>query len=98
MSSHNDSFVASGSSPSQSFPEIQPDFSVLVDAGSIFLLTPHSESAHAWIEQNMGKDNDFQPWWPTVVIEHRYMADILQGIQNHGLVGATRSEPHWRSG
>ena len=28
----------------------QPDFSVTVDAGSIFLLTPHTESALDWIK------------------------------------------------
>jgi hypothetical protein len=64
----------------------QPDFSVTVDAGSIFLLIPHSESARAWIEQNIGRDNGFQPWWPTVVIEHRYITDIVAGIRAEGLV------------
>jgi hypothetical protein len=81
MSSHSDSFVASGNSPTQS-----PDFSVSVDAGSIFLLTPHSESALDWIEQNIGRDTGYQPWWPALVIERRYIADILEGIRNDGLV------------
>ena len=79
-----DAFCTSGTSPTQT--EIQPDFSVTVDAGSIFLLVPRTESAHDWIEQNIGRDNGFQPWWPTVVIEHRYVVDIMVGIRNDGLV------------
>jgi hypothetical protein len=62
----------------------QPDFTILVDAGSIFLLTPHSESARNWIEENIGRTNGFQPYWPTVVVEHRYIADIVDGIRNDG--------------
>jgi len=64
----------------------QPDFSVSVDAGSIFLLTPRTESARDWIEQNIGKENGWQPYWPTVVIEPRYLPPILEGIKNDGLV------------
>jgi len=78
MSSHNDSFVASGSSPTIDF-EIQ-------DHGSIFLLIPHSISARAWIDDHIGKDNGYQPYWPTVVIDHGYIADIVEGIRNDGLV------------
>ena len=78
-----DAFCTSGSSPGSM--RNQPDFTILVD-GSIFLLTPLSESARDWIEQNIGKDNGFQPWWPTVVIEHRYVADILEGIRSDGMV------------
>jgi hypothetical protein len=66
--------------------ENQPDFSVSVDAGSIFLLIPHSESALDWIEQNIGKDNGFQPYWPTVVVEHRYIMDIVASLREEGFV------------
>jgi hypothetical protein len=81
--SMKNAYCTSGSSPGSL--EVQPDFTILVD-GSIFLLTPLSESAHDWIEQNIGRDNGFQPWWPTVVIEHRYVVDIMVGIRNDGLV------------
>ena len=63
----------------------QLDFKVQADSGCIFLLTPRTESARDWIEQNIGKHNGFQPYWPTVVIEHRYIADIVAGIQSDGL-------------
>lgn len=78
-----EAFCTSGSSPGS--VANQPDFTILVD-GSIALLTPVSKSAHDWVEQNIGSDNGFQPYWPTAVIEHRYVADILEGIRNEGLV------------
>ena len=74
-----DAFCTSGTSPT----EIQPDFTILID-GSISVLAPRSVSAHAWIADNISKEG-FQPWWPTVVIEHRYIANILEGIQADGL-------------
>ena len=47
--------------------------------------TPHSDSARDWIEQHIGRDNGYQPYWPTIVIEHRYIGDIVRGIRNDGL-------------
>ena len=79
-----DGFCTSGTSPTSD--QDQADFTLTVDAGSIFLLVPRSESAHDWVEQNIERGNGFQPWWPTVVVEHRYIANIVRGIQNDGLV------------
>ena len=84
MSSHNDSFAASGSSPTQSASEIPPDF-LVENYFSIFLLKPLTESARVWLEENITADNGFQPYWPTVVVEHRYIANIVEGIRNDGL-------------
>ena len=83
MSSHNDSFVDSGSSPTHS-EQIQADF-VVENHGGIFLLKPLTPSATSWIEEHIGQDNGFQPYFPTVVVEHRYIAEIVEGIQNNGL-------------
>jgi hypothetical protein len=83
MSSHNDSFVDSGSSPTHS-GKIPPDFAV-ENHGSIFLIKPLTPSATSWIEEHIGQDNGYQPYFPTVVVEHRYIADIVAGIQNDGL-------------
>jgi hypothetical protein len=80
MSSHNDSFARSGNSPTQS----GPDF-IVENYGSIFLLRPQNGQAIAWVNEHIGADNGFQPYWPTVVIEHRYIADIVAGIQSDGL-------------
>ena len=77
MSSHSDSFASSGSSPTVDF--------LCENHGSIFLLKPLTPSATSWIEEHIGQDNGFQPYLPAVVVEHRYIADIVEGIQNDGL-------------
>jgi hypothetical protein len=80
MSSHNDSFVASGSSPTNTSGT--PDFRC-ENHGSIFLLHPLSESARSWIAENL--PSDVQWFGNAVVIEHRYVWAIHEGIQNDGL-------------
>ena len=74
MSSHDDSFAASGSSPTDFRCEHH---------GSVFLLFPRTESAHSWIEENL--PTDAQWFGNALVIEHRYVWAILEGIQNDGL-------------
>jgi hypothetical protein len=76
MSSHNDSFVASGSSPT-------PDF-LCENHGSIFLLRPISPPAFAWIEEHLPPDR--LTFGNAVVIEPRYVWAILVGLQDDGLV------------
>lgn len=54
--------------------------------GSIFLLRPLTKPARSWVNAHIGADNGYQPpYWPTVVIEHRFVADIIAGIGNDGL-------------
>jgi hypothetical protein len=84
MSSHTDSYVASGSSPTYSASKNPPDF-LVENHGSIFLLKPLTPTATSWVEEHIGQDNEYQPYFPTVVVEHRYIADIVAGIQNDGL-------------
>jgi hypothetical protein len=76
MSSHLDSFVASGTSPG-------PDFRC-ENHGSVFLLYPLTDSARSWIEENL--PSDVQWFGQAVAVEHRYIWPILDGIQNGGLV------------
>jgi hypothetical protein len=83
MSSHNDSFVSSGNSPT--YPgRIQPDF-VVENHGSIFPLKPQSVPTISWIAEHIDQDKGYQPHFPAVIVEHRYVADIVAGIQNDGL-------------
>lgn len=56
------------------------DFSV-ENYGSIVLLRPLSELGRAWVEENVSQEG-FQPFWPNVLIEPRYVSDILQGLAN----------------
>lgn len=73
----------SGSSPTRK--SVPPADFFLENHGSIFLLIPQSTSARIWVADHIGKDNGYQPYYPTVVVEHRYVSDIVQGIQNDGL-------------
>jgi len=75
MSSHNDSFAASGSSPTSDF--------LCENHGSIFLLRPLSQSAQSWVEEHL--PTDAQWFGNAVVIEPRYVWAIVEGIQNDGL-------------
>ena len=84
MSSHNDLFASSGNSPTQLTSGIPPDF-IVENHGSIFLLKPQTPSAISWVEEHIGQDNGYQPYWPPCVVEHRYIADIVAGIQDDGL-------------
>ena len=63
---------------------MKADFSV-ENYGSILLLRPLSTPAQNWIKENIGRENGFQPYYPTVVVEPRYIGDILEGIHNDGL-------------
>jgi len=62
----------------------RPDF-VVENHGSIFLLSPQTDAAREWAEQHIGSENGYQPYWPAVVVEHSYIADVVAGIQNDGL-------------
>ena len=53
--------------------------------GSIFLLAPQTPAGRDWIDQNIGQDNGFQPYYPTVLVEHRYVGDIVEGMVAGGL-------------
>ena len=81
MSSHNDSFVASGSSPTPDSAAV--DFRC-ENHGSVILLSPVTQSAQSWIEENL--PSDAQWFGHRVVVEPRYIWAILEGIQNDGLV------------
>jgi hypothetical protein len=76
MSSHNDSFAASGSSPT-------PDF-LCENHGSIFLLRPVSPASFDWIESHLPSGRI--TFGNAVVVEPRYVWAILAGLQDDGLV------------
>ena len=66
---------------------VSPDFA-LQNEGTIYLLSPHIPAARSWVEENIGQDDGYQPFWPTIVVEHRYIAQILDGIRLDGLLVA----------
>lgn len=60
------------------------DFEVQ-NEGTIFLLRPLTVAATAWLEENITGD-DHQYFGHALVVEHRYIADIVEGIRNDGLL------------
>lgn len=62
---------------------VQVDFTV-EGGGSLYLFRPHSTAAECWIDEHI--PNDAQTLGNAVAVEHRYIADIVQGAQADGLV------------
>lgn len=60
------------------------DFEVLNQGGNIAVLVPLTGEAKTWVASNI--PDDAQRWAGGVVVEQRYLFDILEGIINYGLV------------
>ena len=56
-----------------------PDFDLMV-SGSLAILDPMTERAREWVANNIGPDNGYQPYYPAVLCEHRYLDDILEAL------------------
>jgi hypothetical protein len=86
MSSH-DSFVSSGTSPTQKKRAAIPKANFRIEHhGSVCLIVPLCISARDWLDEHLGKDNGSQPYWPTAIVEPHYLAQIIAGIRRDGLV------------
>ena len=62
------------------------DFTVLSNGPhpSIYLLTPHTPVARAWLGENVQAESD-QFIGTSLAVEHRYIADIVEGIRAAGM-------------
>lgn len=47
-------------------------------------IEPLSPAGRKWINEHVSKEG-WQPYWPTIIIEHRYLDDLLEGAANDGL-------------
>jgi hypothetical protein len=74
----------SGSSPSKKTVPPSADFRI-ESHGSVVLLIPQTTSGRLFVEDQIGRNNGYQPYWPIVCVEHRFIADIVEGIRNDGL-------------
>ena len=54
--------------------------------GSIVLLRPLTQAAIDYVNECIGKDNGFQPYWPTVLFEPRYIDAFISQIRQSGLL------------
>jgi hypothetical protein len=51
--------------------------------GSIFLLRANTNVGQEWLDDHIG--DDAQTWGGAIVIEHRYITDVVSGAINDGL-------------
>jgi len=51
--------------------------------GSIVLLEPQDRAAEEWLETNV--EAEAQWWGPSLVVEPRYVEDIVEGARADGL-------------
>ncbi len=82
---HVDPAVSSGSSPGNG-KRTRSDFFLFSDVPNptIYLLTPFSKLACAWIAEHISED---AMWFgSSLVIEHRYCSALLAQIERDGLV------------
>jgi hypothetical protein len=59
-----------------------PDL-VVQDHGSIFLLSPRTPAGNAWVEEHLPEDATRMG--RAIVVEHRYIEDIINGAMSDGL-------------
>ena len=79
MSSHNDSFAASGSSPTIDL--------LFENHGSLFLIRPVSQPGQLWLDENVGDENTLT-FGGAIVCEPRYVEAIAHGAVEAGLAVA----------
>ena len=82
--SSQDSFAASGNSPTRK-TKTKWDFRVEFH-GAIILLCRLTRPGFRWIERHIGADNGHQPYYPTVILEPRYLDGVITSIRSKGSV------------
>lgn len=89
MSSHNDSYVASGTSPttkSVSSPPSDPVCDLIFENhGSLYLIRPTSPAGQTWLDENVG-DEETLTSVGAAVCEPRYVENIFLVASAAGLV------------
>jgi hypothetical protein len=66
-------------------PMAKSDFQV-DQHGGIVMLKPLTKAGIDYVNQQIGKDNGYQPYWPTVVFEPRYVSRFIHDIRQSGLL------------
>lgn len=69
--------------PEAQAPEVV-DFTV-DNHGTIYILNAETPAAQEWVEEHLPEDR--MTWGPGgTVVEHRFIADIVEGVRRDGLV------------
>jgi hypothetical protein len=65
---------------------MEVDFTVFSDGphASIYLLTPHTLAARAWLGENVQAEQ-YQFLGTSLAVEHRCIAEIVEGIRAAGM-------------
>lgn len=63
---------------------------------TVFIVSARTEAGHAWVEDNVSQDG-YQPRWPDLIVEHRYLTDLIGGAQAAGLGVGFLSEPPYNA-
>ena len=56
---------------------------ILQDHGSVLILVANTEAARQWVDEHLPEDR--QTWCHGTLVESRYVADIVAGIEGDGL-------------
>ena len=84
MSSQNDSFTASGSSPTQIIDSAPACDLIFENHFSLFLIRPASDLGKIWLDENLSADA--QRLGDAVACESRFVEAIFRGATADGLV------------
>jgi hypothetical protein len=57
---------------------------LITSEGSLFLVQPVSRKGREWISESV--DPDAQKWGDSIVVEHRYIEALFDGMVDDGLV------------
>ena len=60
---------------------------VLDDFGSVLFLRPQNDTARSWVDIRIRQEG-YQPSWPDVLLERRYVLEVLQDAFNAGFTVA----------
>lgn len=56
----------------------------VINQGTIFQVWPNTKRARKWIEEHVDLENA-QWFGPTLIVEHRYINDLVMGMRDDGL-------------
>ena len=53
--------------------------------GDLWTITPFTNKAREWLKDNIATNAETQWWGDSLVVEHRYINDIVNQMDNDGL-------------
>jgi hypothetical protein len=66
-------------------PPMQKQDFTIENHGSVVIIRPNTPAGINWANEHIGAGNGFQPYWPAMLFEPRYVDQVIGGIQAEGL-------------